>query len=110
VGLGGGRGGRGVSSLQKGGSGGHLFAATKLPPSPGSGAARHRGEARHEQLDLFFLHRFSPLLMRRWAGLNCVSFLILLASHNNRKQLGLLIFLSSKVRWTNDFFIATKKV
>jgi predicted transcriptional regulator len=47
--------------------------------------------------------------MRRWAGLDSFLFLILLASHNNTKQLGLLIFLSSKVRWANDFFIATKK-
>jgi hypothetical protein len=47
--------------------------------------------------------------MRRWAGLDGFLFLILLASHYNTKQLGLLIFLSSKVRWANEFVIATKK-
>jgi hypothetical protein len=65
-----------------------------------------RGTAR---VGLFFPSQVSPLLMHRWAGLDGFLFLILLASHNNTKQLGFLLFLSSKVRWANEFFIATKK-
>jgi hypothetical protein len=98
-----------VSSRRKGG----VF-ATALPLQIrrrrlASGAARptaHRGATRHEwsrpfsSFPSFFPSPQAPVgWARRFFIFNFV----------NTKQLGLLIFLSSKVRWANEFFIATKK-
>jgi hypothetical protein len=88
--------------------------ATALPLQirrrrPASGAARpmtNRGVPQREWSRPFFPSQvFSPLLKSRWA--RPIRFFIF--NFVNTKQLGLLIFLSSKVRWANEFFIATKK-
>jgi hypothetical protein len=72
---------------------------------------RHIGARHGTRESAFFPSQvFSSLLMHWWVGLDGFLFLILLASHNNTKQLGLLIFLSSKVRWFMIFLSQQKSL